>query len=100
MEQITPLILKQWIDANKDFALIDVRETWEHELKNIGGQNIPMGNIVKNISKIPKDKPVVLYCEKGIRSVIAIQRLEGNGFTGLYNLSGGINAFIPSSLIL
>ena len=52
MEQITPLILKQWIDANKDFALIDVRETWEHELKNIGGQNIPMGNIVKNISKI------------------------------------------------
>jgi rhodanese-related sulfurtransferase len=42
---------------------------------------------------LPRDKAVVLYCEKGIRSVIAIQRLEAAGFTNLYNLAGGMKAW-------
>jgi len=35
----------------------------------------------------------VLYCEKGIRSSIAIQRLEASGFNNLYNLAGGMKAW-------
>ena len=93
MRQVTPQQLKEWMDAGNDYLLIDIREDWEREIFNIGGLHIAMGDIMRRISEIPRDKDVVLYCEKGIRTVIAIQRLEEQGFTNLFNLSGGIKAW-------
>jgi rhodanese-related sulfurtransferase len=93
MNQLTPGELKQWTDSGKDYLLIDIRENWEREAYNIGGLHIPMGELTGRINEIPKDKDVVLYCEKGIRSVIAIQRLETLEFHNLFNLSGGMKAW-------
>jgi adenylyltransferase/sulfurtransferase len=71
--------------------LIDVREPWEHEAFNIGGLLIPMEDVLQNISKIPRDIPVVFYCEKGIRSALVIQRLQQKfNYTNLSNLSAGM----------
>ena len=93
MKQITPGELKAWQNDSKDFLLIDVRERWERDAFNIGGLHIPMGEIAARIAEIPAGKDVVLYCEKGIRSVIAIQRLESAGFHNLINLAGGMKAW-------
>ena len=93
MKQVSPAELKEWIDNNHDFTLIDIREDWERELYNIGGIHIPIGDLITRQKDIPKDREVVLYCEKGIRSTIAIQRLEGLGFHNLINLSGGMKAW-------
>ena len=94
MTNITPRELQSNIAAKKDFMLIDVREESEHENFNIGGTLIPMGTILQKVQHIPTDKPVVIYCEKGIRSVIVIQRLEQTyGFTNLVNLTGGMKAW-------
>lgn len=93
MRQLTPAQLKERAAANNDFVLIDVREAWEHEAFNIGGLLIPMGEIASRLQEIPRERDVVLYCEKGIRSVIAIQRLEAAGFNNLINLSGGMKAW-------
>ncbi len=93
MNQLTPAELKLWAGSGKPFLLIDIRELWERELFNIGGEHIPMGELPARTNELPKDKEVVLYCEKGIRSVIAIQRLETLGFHNLYNLSGGMKAW-------
>ena len=93
MNQLTSLELKEWQATGKDFLLIDIREDWERAAFNIGGVHIPLGELISRISEIPKDKDVVLYCEKGIRSVIAIQRLEGMGFQNLINLTGGMKAW-------
>ena len=74
--------------------LIDVREDFEHEHFNIGGILMPMGIVTQNIQNIPTDKPVIFYCEKGMRSVIIITRLEDTyGFTNLVNLTGGMQAW-------
>jgi len=81
------------MDTGREHMLIDVREPWEHEAYSIGGQLIPMGSLAAAIGSIPRDKDVVLYCEKGIRSVVAIQRLETAGFSNLINLSGGMKAW-------
>lgn len=79
------------MQSNNSPLLIDVREPFEHEAYNIGGTLIPFGEIIKHAANIPKDKPVVLYCRKGVRSQIAIQRLEDKfGFTNLINLDGGL----------
>ena len=93
MKQIQPAELKKWMDEHKSFTLIDVREQWEHEAFNIGGIHIPLGEIITRRAEIEKDKPVVLYCEKGIRSAIVIQRLEPMGFSNLINLEGGMYAW-------
>ena len=93
MEQLDPGQMKEWMATGREYLLVDVREAWEHEAFNIGGLELPMGDIMARLPEIPKDKPVVLYCEKGIRSVIAIQRLESIGYNNLYNLTGGMKAW-------
>ncbi|MBL7702928.1 MAG: rhodanese-like domain-containing protein [Ferruginibacter sp.] len=94
MNSITAILLKQKINSGEDIQLIDVREPFEHEEFNIGGQLIPLNEITRHINAIAKDKPVVLYCRKGIRSQVAIQRLQEKfPFTNLVNLIGGTEAW-------
>ena len=96
MNQITPNELRKRIKEGNEPMLIDVREDYERTAYNIGGMHRPMSELIARINEIPKDKEVVLYCEKGIRTVIAIQRLESSGFHNLINLAGGMKAWKDS----
>ena len=91
MKQLNAAEFKKWIEDNRYFVLVAVRETWEHAAYNIGGLHIPLSELMTRRNELSKGMPVVLYCEKGIRSAIAIQRLEPLGFDNLYNLEGGLN---------
>ena len=94
MKQISATELKSRLEAGEDIELIDVREPYEHENHNIGGTLLPLSSLMEHTPDIPTDKPVIIYCQKGIRSMIAIQRLsEGFGYSNLINLQGGIDAF-------
>ena len=94
MNSITPIALKEKINKAEDFQLIDVREPYEHEEFNIGGELILLNEIAQQPEKIATNKPVIIYCRKGIRSQIAIQRLqEKYPFTNLINLIGGTQAW-------
>ena len=95
MKEITAKELKQLMDDKKDFQLIDVREQYEFDEANLNGELIPMGEVMDNIDKISKDKQVVVHCRSGKRSATVISALESqHGFTNLYNLKGGILAYI------
>lgn len=93
MTQLTAAEFKEWIREGHEFTLIDVREGWEREAFNIGGLHIPMGELPARMNEIPTGTDVIIYCAKGIRSVIAIQRLESTGRTRLFNLAGGMYAW-------
>jgi rhodanese-related sulfurtransferase len=94
MQSITATALQQKINDGDNFQLIDVREPYEHEGFNIGGQLIPLGEIVQQLDKIATNKPVIIYCHHGIRSQIAIQRLQEKfPFKNLINLIGGTAAW-------
>ncbi len=94
MNQISPAELQQWKDSGKDFQLIDVREPYEAQLCNIGGQLIPMGEIVAHIDEVRRDVPVVIHCRSGARSAAVINALSSRyGFDNLVDLRGGILAF-------
>jgi adenylyltransferase/sulfurtransferase len=98
MKEITSAELKQLINDKKDFQLIDVREEYEFDEANINGELIPMGEIMDNLEKISKDKQVVIHCRSGKRSAGIINALESqHGFTNLYNLTGGILAYLEES---
>jgi adenylyltransferase/sulfurtransferase len=95
MKEISPAELKQLKDQNADFVLIDVREEHEFEEANLNGILIPMGEVMDRAEEIPKDKQVVVHCRSGKRSATVINALESqNGFSNLYNLRGGILAYI------
>jgi rhodanese-related sulfurtransferase len=94
MKEITVVEFKEKLDANEDIQLIDVREEYEYDIANLGGELIPLGSVLDNADRILKDKPVVFYCRSGVRRATAIKNLESRfGFTNLYNLKGGINAY-------
>lgn len=97
MLSITASELDHRIKNKEDIILIDVRESFEYEEFNIGGTLIPLGKIFENLSLIPADKTVVIYCQKGIRSQIAIQRLQQKfSYNNLINLQGGVEAWIKN----
>src|SRR5687767_13401758 len=94
LQQLTPSQLMELLKKGNDIELIDVRTAKEHEQLNLGGILIPLEDIMQHWTRIPRDKKVILYCKMGIRSSIAIQRLqERHGFTNLFNLQGGIETW-------
>lgn len=95
MQEITVQELKALKDSKANFQLIDVREPHEFDEVNLNGDLIPMGDVMDNLDKISKDKQVIVHCRSGKRSAAVIQALESqHGFTNLYNLKGGILAYI------
>ena len=94
IKNISAAGLQQLINDHADFQLIDTREPYEHEAFNIGGTLFPLAEITRHLNEIEKEKPVVIYCRAGVRSQIAIQRLqEKYPFKNLYNLVGGTEAW-------
>jgi sulfur-carrier protein adenylyltransferase/sulfurtransferase len=94
MKEVTVKELKQKFDNKEDFQLIDVREPYEYDIANIGGDLIPMGQVLNQADKISKEKKVIVHCRSGKRSAAVIDALEReHGYTNLYNLKGGILAY-------
>jgi rhodanese-related sulfurtransferase len=94
MKEITAEELKKLKDSGEDFQLIDVREEYEYEEMNLGGTLIPMGEISSRTEEVARDKKVVIHCRSGKRSAAVIAMLERDGFANLYNLKGGILAWV------
>ena len=93
LKEILPYELKKMMAENVDFQLIDVREPYEFEASNLGGILIPLSILSEKTDMISKEKQVVVHCKSGGRSTKAIAQLEALGFTNLWNLKGGIEAF-------
>ncbi|MBN8834615.1 MAG: hypothetical protein ABS68_00025 [Niastella sp. SCN 39-18] len=97
MQSINAQELHQRLKSGENILLIDVREPHERQWVHIGGILIPTKIILQYPNLVPKDRPVVFYCQKGIRSAITIQRLqEKYEYTNLLNLTGGIDAWQAS----
>jgi TusA-related sulfurtransferase/rhodanese-related sulfurtransferase len=74
----------------KDVSLIDVRTTEENALGTIEGSlNIPVDELRERLSEIPQNKKIIVFCGTGHRSYFAARILMQNGFSDVFNLSGG-----------
>jgi rhodanese-related sulfurtransferase len=75
-------------------VLLDVREHSELTICRIeGALHIPMGEIPERHGALPKDKPLVVFCHHGMRSMNVVKYLEAKGFSNAINLAGGIHAW-------
>jgi len=95
LNDITAAELKQRIENKESIALLDVREQLEYFTYNIGGDNLPLGNLLKGIDDLDynKEEEIVVICQRGIRSETACKQLTLAGFTKVRNLSGGLLAY-------
>src|SRR5438132_3286141 len=86
--------LKRTMNASEAFELIDVREPFEFEIARIDGAKlIPLGEIAGRADELQREQPVVVHCHSGRRSAQAVRLLQQRGFTNVYNLEGGIDAW-------
>ncbi len=76
---------------NGEYTLVDVREDDEYAAGHLPGTiNIPLSELESRHDEIPTDKPVLLVCKTGGRSLMAAQLLATTGQYGeLVNLDGG-----------
>ena len=82
------------LDQMKGITLLDVRTDKEYREGHIPGSiHVRLNDLGSKGKKLRKDKEIVVYCQNGNRSIWAIKRLMGMGFTNLYNLKGGYSAW-------
>lgn len=92
--QMSPQELKRRMDAGESFELVDVREPFEYEIARIDGARlIPLGEISERLDEVSSEQPIVVHCHSGTRSAQAVGLLQQHGFTKVYNLEGGIEAW-------
>jgi rhodanese-related sulfurtransferase len=93
MEDMTTLELKMRMKNEDPPILIDVREPYEHEDFNIGGELIPLGTLLTNppsLQSYDKHAEIAVYCRSGVRSGTAKQILKEMGYNNVRNLIGGM----------
>ncbi|MBK9336276.1 MAG: rhodanese-like domain-containing protein [Lewinellaceae bacterium] len=92
---ITVQELQQKLASGESVLLIDVREPWENEEFNVGGQLLPVGTLMNTFWELDdhKNDEIVLYCRSGARSGMAQALLQAQGFTNVRNLTGGMLAW-------
>ncbi len=95
MKEITVDELKAKKETKADFFLLDVREDFEYQVSNLDGEHIPLGELPSRMDEIEnhKDSEVVVMCRSGGRSGKAVELLEKEGFSNVYNLKGGITSW-------
>ena len=93
IQQLEAPALKTMIDSGATFELVDVRNQWERDIAAIEGSKLLDQAYHDHLLTLDRATPLVFQCHHGIRSQAAAQYCEGLGFTALFNLTGGIDAW-------
>ncbi|MEQ4565910.1 molybdopterin-synthase adenylyltransferase MoeB [Paenarthrobacter sp. CAP02] len=90
-------MLAERASGERDFELVDVRESGEHSIVSIDGSVlIPQGRILAGEawSHLPQDKDIVFHCKAGTRSAAVLEAAQKAGYTRVSHLDGGILAWV------
>lgn len=92
--------LQQMLEKDGEgIKLIDVRSPMEISQGAIdGADHLPLHMLPYNMEQIPVDKKVIFYCRTGARSAQACAFASAQGKENVYNLRGGIMAWVQSGL--
>ncbi|MFN8001346.1 MAG: MBL fold metallo-hydrolase [Acidobacteriota bacterium] len=93
--QITVHELKDWLDEQRQFQLLDVRRPGEYS----GGHapsavNAPLSHLAQQLASFDATRPTAVICAGGYRSSAGASILAQHGFRALYNVIGGTGAWV------
>ena len=94
MLQMTPKECLDLLASDQPPVLLDVREDWELAIAGLSAAiHIPMDQVPERMGELDKQRPVVVMCRSGVRSMQVTAYLVQNGFARVFNLEGGIVAW-------
>ena len=80
-------------------VLVDVREVYEfRQLRVPGAVLVPLSEFATAHTGLPKDRPLLVMCASGKRSLVAAEFLSRNGYPDVANVEGGIIAWHGAGL--
>jgi len=93
LQEITPVQLAEML-KHKDFVFINVHIPYEGEIAQTD-LFLPYDRAAELVDKLPQDKnaKIVVYCRTGRMSRIAVLEWAKAGYTDLYDLTGGFQAW-------
>ncbi|MDI3291185.1 Grx4 family monothiol glutaredoxin [Polyangium sp. 15x6] len=93
VRQLSVKKLKEMLDAGETIELIDVRTDKERAIARIEQAKLLDQAELERLEALPKDTAIVFHCHHGGRSRSAAEAFVGRGFSRVYNLEGGIDAW-------
>lgn len=89
--------VKNAVDG-KTAEIIDVRGASDYKINHIpGAHHLFYGNIGAHLDQVPKDKPVIVHCQTGIRAAIAHSILLQKGFQNVSIYWGGMEEWMSKN---
>lgn len=88
-----------YFDPQLPHLLVDVRTEAEFASGRVpGATNVPLNDLPTRLDELPTDRPLMIVCGHGMRSIMAAEFLAGQGFSQLYNLVEGTAYWIETGL--
>jgi len=98
VNRITAKELEEKLKQEKPL-IIDVRKKSEYDSEHLmDAVNIPLHQFSQHLSAFPKDKPFIIHCAGGYRSVIAASILKQRGWDDFVDVIGGFKAIAATGL--
>lgn len=98
LNRIKPVYWDSAVLASAKGFVVDVRTEAEYDAGSISGAvNIPLDDLRSRLDELPKDSAIYMYCQIGLRGYMASRILQQNGFSEVYNLSGGYRLWQAST---
>lgn len=92
LSELSPHEAKNKLDSGELTAL-DVRTEAEHAAGHLPGLHLPLADLISRLDTLNPSQPLLVYCQKGQRSAQAIRLLQAQGFTRVWSLRGGFEAY-------
>jgi hydroxyacylglutathione hydrolase len=97
-ERLSPELAYERLVSSSAPIAIDVRTANEHHQRFIpGSSNIPLNHLKEHLAQLPKNRPLLVYCEGGYRSSTASSLLQQQGFS-VSEVAGGMVAWDAAHL--
>ncbi|MFA7245204.1 MAG: rhodanese-like domain-containing protein [Candidatus Magasanikbacteria bacterium] len=101
MKVINTPDLLEWQKQNKQFRIIDVRTEYEYNAGHIEGSELISLDVFDRVfveKLADKDETIVCVCRSGGRSSMAVDFLNNQGYSNVYNLIGGYTMYRLSAM--
>lgn len=91
--ELLPLSDRDRLDGAR---IVDVREGSEFGSQHLpGALNVPAGQVLWQLNRLPQEQPLVVHCQSGARSAVIASALRRHGFSEVLELEGNLDAWLP-----
>ena len=85
----------------QDGLFLDIRTAEHFKAGHVPqSRNVPAADIANKLGSLPKDKPIIVVCERGRNATGVVGTLKKNGFQDVCSLQGGLAAWIEAGMPL